>query len=728
LNALQNINQLIVRCKNKDQLLQDACDILVQTRGYRMVWIGLLNEGRQVRPAARAGEGTNYLDRITVTYDEQKTGKGPTGLAMRDRRPSVVADIATDPGYALWREAALSHGFLSSASVPMLHNGQISGTLNVYSGSTNAFDAEEINLLQELAADLAFAMVSIEEEARREKAERELRESQRFLQSTLDALTSHIAILDHQGTIIAVNTAWRQLGVENGFVSSCLGIGTNYLDICDKATGDWSQGAPSAAAGIRAIIAGTSDSFCQEYPCHSPTENRWFTMRVTRFSGEGPVRVVVAHENITARKQAEEELRAARDEMEQRVAERTEALAEANSQLQRASADAEQARAEAERANAAKSEFLSRMSHELRTPLNSILGFAQLMEMDAHTEDDRETVGMILTAGQHLLELINEVLDIARIESGRFSLETETLSLTDTLRETIDLVRPLATQRNITLNIGDCQSQRILADAQRIKQVFLNLLSNAIKYNREGGTVVVTCAPGGIGRLRVTIADTGSGIAPGQQHKLFTPFERLDAAKSGVEGTGLGLSLCKRLVELMGGAIGAESELGTGSTFWIELPLADEHHQNNNGLPAIARQVDSSVEHPVIELPKRSVLHIEDNLSNLQLIEKILARQLNVRLMTAMQGSIGLQLARDHHPDLVLLDLNLPDMDGSEVLQRLREEPALREVPVVVVSADALTHQVERLKRLGARHYLTKPLNVRQFLDVMQEILEPEKQ
>jgi CheY-like chemotaxis protein len=289
-------------------------------------------------------------------------------------------------------------------------------------------------------------------------------------------------------------------------------------------------------------------------------------------------------------------------------------------------------------------------------------------------------------------------------------------------------VRPLATQRGITLNMGECQSHCILADPQRIKQVFLNLLSNAIKYNRDGGTVVVTCGPGQADRLRITIADTGPGIAPGQQHKLFTPFERLDAAQSGVEGTGLGLSLCKRLVELMGGAIGVESQHGNGSAFWIELPVADESQHHDFASSAIHVRTDDQTEDSPVELPLRTVLHIEDNLSNLQLIEKIITRQLNVRLMTAMQGSIGLQLARDHRPDLVLLDLNLPDMHGSEVLQRLREEPTLREVPVVVVSADALSRQIERLKSLGAQHYLTKPLNVRHFLDVMQELLELEKQ
>jgi PAS domain S-box-containing protein len=380
-----------------------------------------------------------------------------------------------------------------------------------------------------------------------------------------------------------------------------------------------------------------------------------------------------------------------------------------------------QARHEADRANRAKSEFLSRMSHELRTPLNSILGFGQLLEMDSLSPEQRDGVAQILKGGRHLLTLINEVLDIARIETGRLVISLEPVSVREVIQESLDLITPLAAEGGIRLKAGmvEIPDQFILADRQRIKQVLLNLLSNAVKYNYRGGMIGVACERAAEGRLRVGVSDTGPGIAPENIERLFTPFERLGAEDTGVEGTGLGLALSKGLVEAMGGMLDVESTGGQGSVFWVELALTENPverlERTGVALPARA-QSDVSQK-------ARIVLYIEDNLSNLKLIQRLLVHRPEVRLLPAMQGRLGLDLAREHHPHLILLDLHLPDIPGEEILRRLQGAPETRSIPVVVISADATHGQIERLLAAGARAYLTKPFDVKQFLGLIDEIL-----
>ena len=378
------------------------------------------------------------------------------------------------------------------------------------------------------------------------------------------------------------------------------------------------------------------------------------------------------------------------------------------------------ARKEAEEANQAKSEFLSRMSHELRTPLNAILGFSQLLMMEPLNGEQRDAVEHILRGGRHLLELINEVLDISRIETGQLPLSPEPVSLDEVLREAQDLVRPLALERTIRLE-DDARpgNLHVLADHQRLRQVLLNLLTNAVKYNRDGGTATVACAPTAEGRLRISVIDTGPGIPRGQLSRLFTPFERLGAEQTGVEGTGLGLALSKRLVEVMGGTIGVDSTEGQGSTFWIELPSTESSLEREDVQAAAAL----GALHPS-PATSRNVLYIEDNVDSFKLMERIFSHWPGVKLISAMQGRLGLDLARQHHPDLILLDLHLPDMSGLEVLQRLRADPSTRDIPVVVTSADATPGQIERLRAAGADDYLTKPLDIPRLAAAVRQRLE----
>jgi hypothetical protein len=374
------------------------------------------------------------------------------------------------------------------------------------------------------------------------------------------------------------------------------------------------------------------------------------------------------------------------------------------------------AREEAEAANRAKTEFLSRMSHELRTPLNAIIGFAQILELDGLDERQAESVDQILKGGQHLLELINEVLDISRIESGQLPMSVEPVLVRDAVSEALSLIGPLAEERRIRLrsSITD-DGMWALADRQRLKQVLLNLLVNAVKYGRVDGTAVISCLRADGGRLRFTVADDGPGIAPELQQRLFAPFERLGAEASTVEGTGLGLALSRALVAGMGGSMGMDSRPGEGTTFWFELPQAEAPAER-------APEVGSTAS---VKGTGRSgtVLYIEDNLSNFRLIERALERLGEVRLLPAMLGQLGLDLAREHRPDVILLDLHLPDITGEEVLARLVAEPATRRIPVVVLSADASSSQADRLLASGARAYLTKPIDVRAFLDLVGELL-----
>ena len=404
---------------------------------------------------------------------------------------------------------------------------------------------------------------------------------------------------------------------------------------------------------------------------------------------------------------------------------RTAAILEVNRDItarRQAETALHQAVTDAERANLAKSDFLSRMSHELRTPLNAVLGFGQLLALDPLAPQQQKGVAHILKAGHHLLDLINEVLDIARIESGRLSLSPEPVRLREVVDEALDLVRTLAVEQHIGLNdaalVSACGEQVVLADRQRLTQVLLNLLSNAIKYNRSDGTVTLRCETGAE-RVRLGVQDTGGGIAADKLGRVFEPFDRLGAETTEIEGTGLGLALSKGLMQAMAGTLGVESTLGVGSTFWVDVPLA----QHPLATHAAAEASDWQQLPEPTARGQRTILYVEDNLPNLELIEQLLARWSDVALLPAMLGQLGVELAVQHQPDLILLDVHLPDLSGHEVLQLLQEEPRTRDIPVVVVSADATETQIQRLLAAGARAYLTKPFEVRRLLALIGELL-----
>jgi len=405
----------------------------------------------------------------------------------------------------------------------------------------------------------------------------------------------------------------------------------------------------------------------------------------------------------TARKQVEKQLR------------RTE----------RRQVEAEMANAKAvtEKASLANAEFLSGMSHELRTPLNAILGFAQLMESDSPppSPSQKESIARILQGGWYLMELVNEILDLAMIESGRLSWSLEPMSLADVMHECQTTIEPQAQKSGIRIIFPQIDSHCFIkADRTRAKQVLINLLSNAIKYNQAGGSVVVACSASAPQRIRVSIRDTGAGLSPEKLAQLFRPFSRVGQETSAEAGTGIGLVVTKRLVELMGGAIGVTSTVGEGSVFWIELVAA--------AAPQLAAD---EAEHAAPARPQarngaapRTLLYVEDNPANLQLIEQIIARRPDMRLLSARNGPLGIELARASRPDVILMDINLPGMSGIKAMQILHADTATAHIPVVALSANAMPRDIARGLEAGFFRYLTKPIKVNEFMATLDEALE----
>ena len=381
----------------------------------------------------------------------------------------------------------------------------------------------------------------------------------------------------------------------------------------------------------------------------------------------------------------------------------------------------ENAKLNAEKANLAKSDFLSSMSHELRSPLHAILGFAQLIKADPAppTPSQKESLNHILDAGWHLLELINEILDLSQIESGKLVLSIETVSLAEVLRECRMMTEPQARQRGTNIDIPDFANPcYVEADHIRIKQVIINLFTNAIKYGGDNGSVVVERHALSPGHTRVSVRDSGAGLSLDKIQQLFQPFNRLGQDSGTEEGTGIGLVVSKRLIEAMGGKMGVESTLGVGSVFWFELNTAGAPEQK-----LLSRQPED-----LALLPKgsklRTLLYVEDNPANLEMVRQLLSRRPDFRMLSAAKATIGVELARSHQPDLILMDINLPVINGFEALKMLRSDGATAHIPVIALSANAMPHDVELGMNAGFFHYLTKPIQLKKLMDTIEAALD----
>ena len=392
-----------------------------------------------------------------------------------------------------------------------------------------------------------------------------------------------------------------------------------------------------------------------------------------------------------------------------------------NSVRKRVELERNEAMAAAEKANRAKTDFLASMSHELRTPLNAILGFAQLLESGSPppTSTQRRNLDQILKAGWYLLELINEILDLALIESGKATLSREPVALAAVMLECRAMIEPQAHKRGIGMTFPRFDIPCFInADRTRVKQVLINLLFNAIKYNRPGGSVAVEYAPGAPESIRISVTDTGAGLSAEQLAQLYQPFNRLGKESGAEEGTGIGLVVTKRLGELMGGTMGADSVLGQGSVFWIEMKLAvaPQIEVRQAGRAALAQVPDGAA--------LRTLLYVEDNPANLELVEQLVARRADLYLLSAADGNLGIEYARAYQPEVILMDINLPGISGTQAMQILRADPATAHIPIIALSANAVPRDIENGLAAGFFNYLTKPIKVEQFMDALDAALE----
>ena len=525
-------------------------------------------------------------------------------------------------------------------------------------------------------------------EAEQKKLDQRLRDQQFYTRSLIESNIDAIMTTDPSGIISDVN---KQMEALTGCTRDEL-IGApfkNYFTDQDR-----------AEAGIKQVLA----------------ENKITNYELTARARDGKETVVSY--NATTFYDRERTLQgvfaAARDVTERKLLDQ--ALQETNIAL-------EGAKSVAEKANLAKSDFLSSMSHELRSPLNAILGFAQLLESGPPmpAAKQKASIDQILQAGWYLLELINEVLDLALIESGKLSLSPEPLSLNEVMSDCQAMIEPQAKKSGISLSFPRFDSLYFVnADRTRVKQVLINLLSNAIKYNKAGGHVVVDYSASTAERIRINVNDTGEGLSAEKLAQLFQPFNRLGQEAGTEEGTGIGLVVSKRLVELMGGAIGMESTVGKGSVFWIELNLtAAPQIAAGTALPVavVPAQIPAGA-------PLRTVLYVEDNPANLLLVETLLERRPDIRMLSALDGNRGVEIARASLPDVILMDINLPGISGVQALRILAEDPATAHIPIVALSANAMPRDIERGLAAGFFRYLTKPIKFNEFLDALDVALQ----
>ena len=515
------------------------------------------------------------------------------------------------------------------------------------------------------------------------ESEFRLAKANRMLQLVLDNIPVRVFWKDTELRFQGCNKAFAQ---DAGRMTPDDLIGLNDWDM------PWAPEADAYRRDDRAIMQSRVPKLEYEEPQTTPTGERiWLsTSKIPLLDDNGqPVGLMGVYTDITERKQ---------DEL---------ALIEA--------------REEADSANQAKSEFLSSMSHELRTPMNAILGFSQLMEYDdSLPEEHKDNVREILKGGHHLLELINEVLDLAKLESGRIDLSLEPVEVCPIVQDCVGLVSSLANQRGISIGHLGLEGVAVRADRTRLKQALLNLLSNAVKYNREGGNVLIDVRAKGADRLQIRVTDNGPGIPGKRLAELFQPFNRLGAEATEIEGTGIGLTITRRIVEVMGGTVDVESEVGVGSTFWIELPL-ESVYGFDQSLAAAAADRDAPAQ--PMDAAQHTILYIEDNPSNIKLVAQILGRRPHIHLLTAHTPELGIELAMARQPELILLDINMPDMDGYQVLEVFKAEARLKTIPVVAITANAMPRDIERGKAAGFVDYLTKPLDVARFNAMLDRVL-----
>ena len=673
--AVAELSRLALRKVDLPAFLDRTAEVVTEVLGVDRTGIGEVQPGGE-RILIQAGVGfpDGVVGHATVENWHAHDPDAHCPLLIPDMRQ--VLDYSAEP--------LVGKPAISAASAAIHDGTRLYGTVAVLSTTRRDFTPEEQVFLQTVA-DLLSTVV---ESRRHQAVSREVEARyQRIAANTPGMVFQSIRSPDGTGAVPFVSEGCRQIyGLEPAEIRANPEILNDRIHPEDR---------PRVRALLAASTAALSPVQWDGRIVLPDGQARWVTVRSRpELMPNGDLYRDGVVIDVTELKHAQEAMRSAKDE--------------------------------AERANAAKSEFLSRMSHELRTPLNAILGFGQLLELDELTPLQASSVEQILTGGRHLLDLVNEVLDIARIEAGGVEMTPERISVNDAIAATLRFVQPMADQHRVRLNHrhNSCRGATMLADRVRFSQVMLNLLSNAIKYNHPEGEVRVSCRRHGKDRVRIIVADTGPGLSASEISRLFTPFQRLKAPERGITGTGIGLAISKGLVEVMGGTIGVYSTPGKGCRFYLDLPVpsGEPPAGTDRPTPLANDETDPTVE----TLPKiKTVLHIEDHAANLSLVERVFETRDDLRLLAETDGRGGLARARAERPDLILLDLHLPDLGGDEVVRRLHAGPRTKGIPVVIISADATPGQIDRLRGLGVRDYVTKPFRIDALLQAIDSALLP---
>jgi len=680
--ALSAMNAALGRLQEAPDLYRAACEIAVDPGQACMAWVGLL-EGDVLVPVAWSGVAREYLEGIEFRL-HPGAARGPSITALASGRPTVCNDIETDPLMAPWRERARLFGARASGAFPILLEGRPVGTLNLYFADANAFDEQLTDLALRMACDLGIAQAQLEREKARALAERLARERESQLAGLVDSALDAIIAVDRDQHVVLFNAAAARIfGVPaseavGGPLDRFLPPGSRevHRHVVDRYA---AEGATSRHMGHARELSGMRADG-EVFPIEASISR----------SGEGERLLMTVM---------------VRDVSQSRDAQREQA-----------------ARIEAEAASRAKTDFLSRMSHELRTPLNAILGFSHLLDSDEQeplSTRHREQLELILQAGEHLRSLIDEMLDVAAIEAGRVAVDKRDFELPELLDGVLRMSAPHAAQCGVDLQplYAPDSSLIVHSDPARLRQVVLNLVSNGIKYNRHGGQVRVGIEQKA-GGVEITVGDDGLGMTERQLAQLYQPFNRLGREEGAIPGTGIGLVLVRQLVSLLGGTITVQSASGEGTSVRVALPASARPAPPAPG--AAAATISASQDGAAI---RGEVLYIEDNAVNAMLVEHLLRRWPGVRITAAPDGRSGLAEALAIRPAVILLDMQLPDMTGLEVLRCLRADPATRDIPIVSLSASALPAEVEAALEAGAFDYWTKPIDIEVFVTGMARLL-----
>lgn len=621
---------------------------------------------------------------LTLNKSCQITKVNHTGSAMLGMERSQLHNRRVDAFVALADRDRWQRQFV----IAMAQEGMRTFDLTLVRQDASQCDVQISCLRQEIGGSNPTLQVSMMDITERKRSERAVERELIRLQTVLKMAGDGIHILDDEGLLVEANEAFlTMLGYDQSVVGRLRVSEWDALDSWDV-----------IKARIADLIARRGHEVFETRHRRSDGLILEIEINVSGMEIDGKGFLYAASRDITKRKRLEH-------------------------LLQEKAIELEKAKLAAETANSAKSEFLASMSHELRTPLNAVLGFAQLMEAarTPPSEMQKQSIDQILKAGWHLLGLINEILDLAKIESGKIIVSREPISIPELLADCHAMIEPQAQNAGIRLHFPRFDNPcHVLGDPTGIKQAMINLLSNAIKYNRSEGQVTVSCTMSGEQRIRISVEDTGAGLAPEQLSQLFQPFNRLGQECGSVEGTGIGLVVTKQLIEMMGGIIGVDSIVGAGSMFWFELAVSSAPKLSSSNFDGQVLRERESVQ---TQAAQRTVLYVEDNPANLALVEALIGLRPDLKLLTAVDGPLGIQMACSYPPDLILMDINLHGVSGYEALKILREDPTTAQIPIIALSAKAMARDIEQGLEAGFSQYITKPIKVNEFMEAIDRAL-----